>query len=227
MQILRAVLQLAHAFVKLIHAVHQLCDGIVQIVRQAARVQIQIVVISEAVENGIRGNRIASGGRIIRHIRSNGGNRRDVDVNIVVLVQMERFIDTGQTIAQYSFHVAGVDDLSVGDFDIIIDIVIHQHHGGHQERNSHAFRLAAHIHALCLRRGILNRDLQMAALPRQFVGRNGFAVQLVAHMDADRQRRVGCSLIADVRTIGLPDDHAVFIGPGLASAHILDIVKGA
>ena len=231
-QLFGAVPQVLRAVAELVRAVQQLLDGVGQVVAQLVDVEVLQIVQRVALHVQlfkplVQRDDVDAGVGIVRHVRGDGGGGGQVDVQVVEAIQVQRVADAREAHADGGLHAADVHQLAVFDIHVLVDVGIHEHEAGGQEGQGNFFLFAAHVRHYGLGGGGADFDLQMAALALQIRGGNLLAVQLVGDAHVHGQGLVAGALVVDVVAVGLPGDHAVLDGEGLAAADIFDVVQGA
>ena len=229
-QITDASMQSVNAVIQRTAALHQTGGGVgklgecaAQLVKAAHVTQVQI--LQRAVfDRCHRGKERETG-----HIGLNGHGLRDVQIQGLAIlgshtVQSQALAETGHCHADGHGAVAGVENLAVGDGDVVCFGVVQHQTGHHQEGLIEGDGLAVHRP---LRGGVIcvaEGDGQVAGGAGQLLSGDGLAVQLIGNSGGHRQLLCSRALVVDVIAVCLPGDGTVFADrEGLVSLYILDV----
>ena len=242
-----AVLEFARTIVELLRAVKQLIHGVGQLVAQLIGIEIQrkVVVHIQIIEDGADGHGVSAVKVEIMYVGTDagrGGNIRikvEVEIQIVVqlslvlvdaifvFIQIQRFAQARQTVADHQRAIADVDHAAVGYLDVIESFIIRQHYGGHQEGQRQRYGFAVYLAVLTVVGTVFNVHDQVAAFAAELRGGDFLSIQRVADGNASGQLFGAGAFVADVLAFGVPHEYAVVVFEGFIAAHILDVLKAA
>ena len=224
----RAVAQFLCAIAQLGRAVEQLFHRVAQIILHLIQIDIQLAFIRiDIVEDGIGRQRIGAVQRKIGNIRFDARGRGDFHIQILIGGKVQRFRNARQTHRHDHGTIADIQHAAVVHGNVLEIRLVGQQHGRRQEGHRHGNRFIAHCDVFILFGAIFHIDRQMAALACDLIGGHFLTIQIVAHGDGHRQRPIGIALVTDIRAVGIPDEHAVFIGEGFIAADIFNIGQAA
>ena len=212
-EILRAVEQLLKAVVEVAGAVHELAHRVGQLAADFVKVKAEGKLVVSGLLIGDGGGshqRVGAAEAEVGHVGADdggGGNVVKVDVHFVAdHAALERVGQSGQTVAEHQRAVADLEHAAVGHLKIGENVVLGQHHGGHQEGDGQRLGLAVDFGLAGQVGGIVDGHFEMTALAGQLGGRHFNAVEGVMESDGEGQLLGGMALIADLGAVRIPDD---------------------
>ena len=233
-EILRAVQQLLEAVVEVARAVHELAHRVGQLAADFVKVKAEgkLAVLGFLIGHAGGGHqRVGAAEAEVGHIRADDGGGGDVvkvDVHFVAgHAALERLGQSGQAVAEHQRAVADLEHAAVGHLKIGENVVLGQHHGGHQEGNGQRLGLAVDLGLAGQVGGIVDGHFEMTALAGQLGGRHFHAVERVMEGDGEGQLLGGMALIADFGTIRVPDELVAVLRECLIAGEIFNAAKAA